>query len=148
VQLRYWRRGVDCQALRRLRCGAIGEEQQRSKWHHEAVTYSGEWGLLAQTALLVVDDDTASTPPRALSAPRKTHARSCTGYSDGLLGPFDQDDGSIVIGRCTLGECLGSNSNLLDNLCSRFLTEAPDDISDPLGLHLFAVRAVGLEDSV
>ena len=37
------------------------------------------------TALLVVDDDTASTPPRALSAPRKTHARSYVGYSDGLL---------------------------------------------------------------
>jgi arginyl-tRNA synthetase len=35
--------------------------------------------------LLVVDDDTASTPPRALSAPRKTHARSYVGYSDGLL---------------------------------------------------------------
>ncbi len=146
--MRYWRRGVDCQALRRLRCGAIGEEQQRSKWHHEAVTHSGEWGLLAQTALLVVDDDTASTPPRALSAPRKTHARSCTGYSDGLLGPFDQDDGSIVIGRRALGERLGGNSNLLDNLCCRFLSGMSNDSGDALGLHLFAVRGVGLENSV
>jgi hypothetical protein len=42
----------------------------------------GAWGLRLHTALLVVDDDTASTPPRALSAPRKTHARSYVGYSD------------------------------------------------------------------
>jgi hypothetical protein len=43
-----------------------------------------------QTTFLVVVDDTTSTLPRVLSAPRKTHARSYAGYSDGLLAQIEE----------------------------------------------------------
>src|SRR6058998_479000 len=46
---------------------------------------AGAWGLRADTASLVVDDGSPSSPPRSLSAPRKPHARGPTQYPDRLL---------------------------------------------------------------
>ena len=47
----------------------------------------GAWGLRAISSLLVVDDASASPPPRASTSPRKPHARDPCHYSDRLLGP-------------------------------------------------------------
>src|SRR5947209_20219570 len=52
---------------------------------------AGAWGLRADTASLVVDDGSPSTPPRSLSAPRKPHARDPTQYPDRLLVTGDTE---------------------------------------------------------
>ena len=43
----------------------------------------GAWGLRAISALLVVNDVTASPPPRALISPRKPHARGLLYFHHG-----------------------------------------------------------------
>ena len=63
------------QAARRRRCRCIVEERQRSRCPRAARNPSAAWGLRAISALLVVVDVPTSRPPRALSSPRKPHAR-------------------------------------------------------------------------
>ena len=84
-----------CKAARRRRCGDIVEERRRGRCLCAAGTQR-DLGLKAQphggcgaiSALLIVNDVPASPPPRALSSPRKPHARGLLCFHHGLLVVF------------------------------------------------------------
>ena len=63
------------QGARRRRCGDIVDDEQRSDRRATPMRPSGSGLARASAALPLLDDVTASPPPRALRSPCKPHAR-------------------------------------------------------------------------
>jgi hypothetical protein len=73
--LRCGRRGAECEAPRRRRCGtSVRSDNEAGGASPPATRWAGA-GCSRSAALLVVNDATASPPPRALHLGRKRHQR-------------------------------------------------------------------------
>ena len=76
----------------------------------------GAWGLRAISALLVVNNVTTLPPPRALTLPRKPHARDLLYFHHGLLDGCSRGNGYEDYGDQTVHAYRAGFPYFLDGL--------------------------------